>query len=202
MNTKVILGILAVIIALPVIYLLSGFYTPAPTFAFRGLAIAPIQPNEGIITLPTIEEDEKGATMQAIFKPGFIAKITGVKSPNPVGLDLVIDAYSDEVSTCTDKGKIPAKADFNVAVKCADKDYASWQAEKKTLLFVDPDQKLIVFGASGNNLARVYHNGMVASYISPDMVQSDRKREACIISAMLDNMIGFPVEAAACATIK
>jgi hypothetical protein len=70
------------------------------------------------------------------------------------------------------------------------------------VLFVDPEQKLIVFGASGNNLARVYHNGMVATYVSPDMVQSDRKREACLVSTMLDNMIGFPVEAAACAAIK
>jgi hypothetical protein len=202
MNTKVILGILAAIIALPVIYIFSGFYTPAPSFAFRGLAIAPIQPNEGMITLPTIEEDEKGATMKAVFKPGFIEKITGVKSPNPEGVDLTIDAYADEVATCTDKGKIPAKADFKVAVKCAETDYASWHADKKTVLFLDPDQKLIVFGASGNNLARVYHNGMVATYVSPDMVQSDRKREACVISAMLDNMIGFPVETAACATIK
>jgi hypothetical protein len=202
MNTKVILGILAAIIALPILYILSGFYTPAPTFAFRGLAIAQIEPNEGVITLPTIEEDEKGATMRAVFKPGYIEKTTGVKSPNSEGLDLTIDAYADEVGACTEKGQIPAKADFPVAQKCAEKDYASWTAEKKTTLFIDPEQKLIVFGAGGNNLARVYHNGMVATYISPDMVQSDRKREACIISAMLDKMIGFPVEASACAAIK
>jgi hypothetical protein len=202
MNTKVILGILAAIIALPILYILSGLYTPAPTFAFRGLAIAPIQASEGLITLPTVEDDEKGATMKAVFKPGFIEKITGVKSPNPEGLDLTIDAYADEVSTCTDKGKIPAKGDFKVATKCADKDFETWQADKKTVLFVDPEQKLIVFGASGNNLARVYHNGMVATYVSPDMVQSDRKREACLVSTMLDNMIGFPVEAATCAAIK
>ncbi len=202
MNPKLLFGIAAAIIALPIIYIFSGFYTPAPTFAFRGIAIAPIQPNEGMITLPTIEEDEKGATMKAVFKPGFIEKITGVKSPNAEGLDLTIDGYLDEVSACTDKGKIPAKGDFKVATACAEKDYATWQADKKTVLFVDPDQKLIVFGASGNNLARVYHNGMVATYVSPDMVQSDRKREACLVSAMLDNMIGSPVEAAACAAVK
>jgi hypothetical protein len=202
MNPKLLIGALVVIIALPILYIFSSFYTPAPTFAFRGISIAPLQPNEGVITLPTIEEDEKGATMSATFKPGFIEKVTGLKSPNPDGLSLTIDSYADAVSACTDKGKIPAKADFKVATGCAEKDYSTWQSDKKTALLVDPDHKLIVFGASGNNLSRVYHNGMVATYTSPDMLQSDRKREACIVSAMLDKMLGSPVDASACTAIK
>jgi hypothetical protein len=203
MNTKAILGILAAIIALPIIYILSGFYTPAPTYAFRGLEIKPIEPSQGELTVPTVAEDEQGATMHAVFKPGYVEKITGVKSPNPAGLDLVIDATAAEIGSCTEKGKIPPKAEFNVAKSCAEKDFANWQAEKKTTLLVDPDQKLIVFGASGNNMARVYHNGMIASYISPDMLQSDRKREACIVSAMLDSLLGFPQDPdASCAAIK
>jgi hypothetical protein len=192
MNIKILIGAIVVIILLPVVYIFSGLYTPAPTFAFRGLTIAPIEPSQGVITLPTIAEDEAGATMRAVFKPGFIERITGVKPPNPQGLDLTIDSYSEEISSCAEGGKIPPRAEFKVAAKCAEQDFASWQAEKKTALFVDADQKLIVFGASGNNMARVYHNGMIASYISPDMLQSDRKREACIIGFMLDNMIGFP----------
>jgi hypothetical protein len=202
MNPKLLIGAIVVIVVLPILYIFSGFYTPAPTFAFRGLTIAPIEANQGAITVPTIAEDEAGATMHAVFKPGFVETVTGVKPPNPDGLDLSIDSYADEFNACTNKGKIPPKADFSVATTCAEKDYATWQADRKTTLFIDPEQKLIVFGASGNNLARVYHNGMVATYISPDMVQGDRKREACLVSAMLDNIIGSPVEKSACAAIK
>jgi hypothetical protein len=203
MNIKILIGAIVVIVLLPIVYIFSGFYTPAPTFAFRGLSIAPIEPNHGQITLPTIAEDEAGATMRAVFKPGYIEKVTGVKSPNPEGLDLSIDSYSDDIGSCLDKGKIPPKADFKVAAKCAEQDFASWQADKKTALLIDEEQKLIVFGASGNNQARVYHNGMIASYTSPDMLQSDRKREACIIGFMLDSMIGFPPKGdPVCAAIR
>ena len=189
MNTKAILGTIAVIILLPVIYLLSGFYTPDPTYAFRGFTILPLDPSQGELKVPTVEEDLQGATMHAVFKPAFVQKIAGVQSPNPAGLDLVVDSIAAEIVACTEKGKIPPKADFQVATSCAEKDFASWQPEKKTSLLVDTDQKLIVLGASGNNMAKVYYNGMVASYVSPDMLQSDRKREACIVRVMLDFLI-------------
>jgi hypothetical protein len=203
MNPKLLIGAIAVIIALPILYILSGFYTPAPEFGFRGLKIAQIEPGQGELILPTIEQDQAGATMRAVFKPGYIEKIARVKSPNPAGLDLTIDSTSEAANACMADGKMLAKAEFTIAAQCAEKEYATWQADKKTALFVDADQKLIVFGATGNNLARVFHNGMVATYLSPDMLQSDRKREACIISVMLNHMIGSPVdEDAACAAIK
>ncbi len=201
MSRTTLIGIVALLFALPIFYVAMNVFMPqVPLHSFRGLVITPVHEANGQVTVPTIEEDEKGATMHATFKPAFLEKMAGVKSPNPAGLDITVDGISDDVRSCDAEGKIPAKASFAVAESCAAADFENWKTEKKGGLLVDPQQQLIVFGATSNNLARVYYNNLIATYTSPDMTQSDRKREACIARVMLDHLVGAkPASAVNCA---
>jgi hypothetical protein len=202
MNSRAVIGIIALLVMLPVLYLVFDQLIPeVPEYSFRGHLITPVHEANGQVTVPTVEEDEKGATLHATFKPAFLEKMSGVKPPNPNGLDITVDGVDDNTRTCTEQGKIPAKASFTVAKNCAAADFAAWKSEKKGALLVDPEQHIIVFGASGNNLVRAYHDDMIATYTSPDMIQSDRKKEACTVRMMLDHLIGKkPEEGANCAT--
>ena len=195
MSKTTLIGIFAVLLMLPIFYLAMDEIVPeAQSFSFRGQSITPVHEANGLVTVPTVEEDEKGATIHAVFKPAFLEKMAGVKSPNPLGLDIVIDGIADNVRSCTPQGRIPDKASFEVAKSCATADFASWKVEKKGALLVDPMQQMIVLGAIGNNQVHVYHNNMIARYTSPDMIQSDRKREACIVRVMLDHLVGAKLE--------
>jgi hypothetical protein len=201
MSKTTLIGMLVLIAMLPMLYIgMYEIWPDEPIYTFRGQSIRQIHEANGKLTIPTVEEDEKGATMHATLKPAFIEKMSGVKSPNPSGLDMIIDGVADYVRTCTPQGKIPDKASFDFAKNCAAADFAAWKAEKKTAVFIDPQQQMIVLGASGNNLARVYYKNMIATYTSPDMTQSDRKREACIVRSMLDHLLGIdPPDALNCA---
>jgi hypothetical protein len=199
-NIRIILIAIVVLIITPVVFYFVSNMNTEEAHAFRQMTITPVLENDGKVTVPTVSEDQLGALLHATFKPAFLEKTTGVKSPNPNGLDITVDSISSAIGACTPQGKIPPKAVFDIAVKCAETDFTTWKAEKKTALFLDPTEHLIVFGATDNNLARVYHNNMIASYTSPDMLQSDRKREACIVRAMLDHLVGIkPDPDASCA---
>jgi hypothetical protein len=202
MNSRAVIGIIALLISLPLLYLLFDQLIPeVPEYSFRGHLITPLHEANGQVTVPTVEEDEKGATMHATFKPAFLEKMTGVKPPNPEGLDIIVDGVDDNTRSCTEQGKIPGKAGFEIAKNCAEADFAAWKTDKKGALLVDPEQHIIVFGASGKNIVRSYHNNMVATYTSPDMIQSDRKKEACSVRMMLDHLIGkAPEEGVNCSS--
>ncbi len=192
MNRNTVIGLVAVIILMPLVYIFASFVFPdEPQYGFRGYNIRPVHPANGVVTVPTIEEDAKGATLHATFKPAFLEKMGGVKAPNPNGLDMTVDSIDDNVRACGEGGAIPSKAGFAIAKTCAEADFAAWKAEKKAALIVDAQQNMIVFGASNNNQVKLYHKNLVATYISPDMVQSDRKKEACIVRITLDHLIGI-----------
>ncbi len=202
MNNRIIISAIIVLVFLPAVYYFLNMMNQEEGLAFRELTITAVAETDGQVTLPTESQDKLGATLHAVFKPAFLEKIAGIKSPNPNGLDMTVDSISSAIDNCTQQGKIPAKAVFDVAEKCAVGDFSTWKAEKKAALFVDPAERLIVFGNSGNNLARVYHNNLIATYVSPDMVQTDRKREACIVRAMLDFLVGrTPDPDASCAAV-
>ncbi len=204
MNRNTVIGLVGVIAVLPLFYVLDNALFPAgPEYGFRGHAITPVSEANGTVTVPTLEEDAKGATLHAVFKPAFLEKMAGAKPPNPNGLDMTVDNSSDTVGACTQDGKIPAHAGFTIAKSCAESDFAAWKMDKKGAVVVDPTLQMIVFGATGNNLVRVYHNGLIATYVSPDMVQTDRKKEACIAGIMLDHLMGAkPNPDANCSTLQ
>jgi hypothetical protein len=203
-NRNTVIGLVGLIAVLPLIYVIDNALFPVgPEYGFRGRAISPVTEANGIVTVPTLEDDAKGAMLHAVFKPAFLEKLAGAKPPNPSGLDLMIDNSLDTIGACTPDGKIPAHAGFTTAKSCADADFAAWKMDKKGAVLVDPALQMIVFGATGNNLVRVYHNGLIASYVSPDMVQTDRKKEACIVVVALDHLMGAkPNPDANCATLQ
>jgi hypothetical protein len=190
-NRNTVIALIAVIVVMPLVYIIINIVFPdEPQHAFRGYAITPVLESYGTVTVPLAEDDQKGAPLRAKLKPVFLEKVAGMKSPNPNDLELTVDSVLESVGGCAPQGKIPDKAGFVVAKACVTTDFASWQAEKKAAPLVDDAQQMIVFGASGNNLVRVYHKNLVATYTSPDMVQSDRKKEACIVGVVLDHLTG------------
>jgi hypothetical protein len=191
MNRNTVIGLVVVIALLPLAYIFINVVFPdEPRHIFRGHSITPVLEAYGKVTVPTEEEDAKGATLHGVFKPVFLEKASGVKSPNPNDLDIMVDAVVEDVGGCTAQGMIPDKARFDVAKTCATAAFAAWKAERKAAPIVEEQQRMIVFGATGNNLVRLYHNDLIATYSSPDMVQSDRKKEACIVRKLLDHLIG------------
>ncbi len=203
MNHRSIFAVVAVLILVPFLYITYYRMNPVePLRIFRGHEIAKVRESNGQVTVPTVEEDEKGATMHAIFKPEILEQISGVKSPNPQGLDFVVDSVDPLARECTAEKRIPAKATFDLAKNCATTDFASWKSEKKGALYIDPSQKMVMFGAGGNNLIRLYYNDMVITYTSPDMTQTDRKKEACTVRRMYDLLLGIaPDPKSTCAVV-
>jgi hypothetical protein len=203
MNHRSIFGVIAVLILVPILFITYYRMNPVePLRVFRGHEIAKVRESNGQVTVPTVEEDKNGATMHATFKPEILEKMSGVKSPNPEGVDFVVDSVDPLVRECTPEKRIPAKAPFDIARSCATTDFASWKSEKKGALFIDPLQKLIMFGAGGNNHMRIYHNDWIVTYISPDMTQTDRKKEVCIVRRMVDLLFGIaPDPQATCAVV-
>jgi hypothetical protein len=131
-----------------------------------------------------------------------VEKMTGKKMTVAKNLELTINTVSDKIQECSADSSIPARATFNVAQMCAPFAFEKSKDEKKTALYVAPEERLIVFGKTGQNQARVYHHGMVATYDSADMTQSDRKYEACLVRIMMDFTIGLPLDETKTCSVK
>jgi hypothetical protein len=185
-NHRTIYLAIAFIVALPLVYLLLNGIQTEEKRSFRGREIVTLNAADGSVVVPTKSENKKRIPMLATLKPAFLEKIAGIKPPSPNNLELTINSVVQDIGSCAPEGTTPEGASFDVAVMCAAADFANAKLDKRTALFVDNDARLIVLGDSGKNQARVYHGGMIASYLSPDMTQGERKHEACIVRAALD----------------
>jgi hypothetical protein len=194
MNKNTIIGALAVIAVLPFLYLFLNAFKGEELPRFRGREVVQIDTSQGTIVVPSSADAAKGAPLTASFPSSFIEQVTTKKMTNSKGLALTLHTISGKLQDCEAQSAIPAQARFEIAQMCAPFAFENFKDAKKTALFVVPEEQLIVFGKSGQNQARVYYNGMVATYESADMTQSDRKYEACLVRIMMDFIIGLPLD--------
>lgn len=194
MNKNTVFAAIAVIVALPFIYLLLTALKGDPLPRFNGREVVVIDADSGAINVPAAEDAKKGMPLTATFKAAFVEKISGKKVAGSKDLELTLNTVSERIQDCGADSSIPARASFNVAQMCAPFAFEKSKEEKKTGLFVAPEDKLIVFGKTGQNHVRVYHSGMIATFDSGDMTQSDRKYEACLVRIMMDFTIGLPLK--------
>lgn len=202
MNKNTIFAAIGVIVALPFIYLLYHAFKGEDLPRFRGREVVIIDAAYGKIDVPSAEDAKKGKPLTATFTRAFVEKVTAKKMTNTNGLNLVLNTVADNVQECGANSSIPARAAFNVAQMCAPFAFEKSTEAKKTALYVAPEEKLIVLGKSGQNHASVYHNGMIATYDSADMTQSDRKYEACLVRIMMDFTLGLPLNDTQTCTVK
>jgi hypothetical protein len=194
MNKNTIIAAVAMIVALPFIYLVLDSLKGDPLPRFRGREVVTIDSVNGTTVVPTAENAKKGEPLKATFTTAFVEQITTKKMTNTRGLELTIHTVTDKFQDCEADSAIPARAEFKVAQMCAPAAFEKTKDPKKTIFFMVPEEQFIVFGKSGENHTKVYHNGMVATYDSADMTQSDRKYEACLVRIMMDFIIGLPLD--------
>jgi hypothetical protein len=202
MNKNTVFGAIAVIVALPFIYLLLTALKGDPLPRFNGREVVVIDADSGTITVPSAEDAKQGMPLTATFTKAFVERTTGKKLARNKNLDLTLNTVSDKIQECGIESSVPARAGFNVAEMCAPFAFEKSKEPKKTALYVAPEERLIVFGKSGQNQVRVHHHGMIATYESSDMTQSDRKYEACVVRIMMDFVIGLPLDEAKTCTLK
>ncbi len=202
MNKNTVIAAIAVIVAMPFIYLLLTALKGDPLPRFNGREVVVVEPDSGTINVPSAEDAKKGVALTATFTKAFVEQITGKKLSRNKNLDLTLNTISDQIQECGIDSSVPARATFSVAQMCAPFAFEKSKEPKKTALYVAPEDRLIVFGKSGQNQARVHHHGMIATYDSADMTQSDRKYEACLVRIMMDYIIGLPLDEAKTCTVK
>lgn len=192
MNKNTIITAIAFIIVLPLIYIFLNGFEGEEKLSFRGRQVAVIDPENGSVIVPTASENKKAVPMRATLNAAFIEQVSGLKPPFADKLQLTVTSVSNKVSACADEDAVPAQASFDLASTCATEAFGNMTLERKTVLEVDPKEQFIIFGATGNNQVKLYHEGMIANYVSKDMTKGDRKREACIVRIMLDHLVGKP----------
>jgi hypothetical protein len=190
-NTAI--ALVVAIILMPMLYFLLPGDELDTAYSFRGIAVRTLSVNEGMTTMPTSEQDALGAPLQASVKAPFLEKLGGVKAPNSAGLVFEVTPINDNLSDCAEKGKTTAFANFELSVRCSEKEFATMKLENKTQLQVDHEQQMLVYGNSGANAVRVFHKNLMISYTSPDMTQSERKREACLARAAVSHLMNEEV---------
>ena len=147
--------------------------------------------------VPTESENKTGAPLLAKINLAYAEKISGLKPPGNAPLELILNSIDRPLNKCAEDGTIPAQASFELAAKCATVGFEKYNAERKTALEVDAASKVIIYGASANNEIRLYHEGVIATFKSIDVTQSDRKREICIVRILIDHLINRPANAEA-----
>ena len=199
MNLRALLAAAAVIIILPVIYLLLNIGADEEEYSFRGLTVRSIAPEQATIVVPSASENAAGQAMLAKFTPSYIETVTGWKTMNPKGLDLALTTANGKSATCNQDGSMPPTASFKLAQQCAQAEFVKMALPAPTVLFVSPEDALIVFGNKGDNRVRLYHDTVIATYSSPDMTQSERKTEACLVKMMISHLLNVEkVDASVC----
>jgi hypothetical protein len=197
MNKKIVFGLVAFIAMLPILYLvLNGIETEEPR-SFRGLPVLALAPESGTLVVPTESENKAGSPMQATINLAYAEKISGLKPPGNAPFALTLNSINRQLDKCSEDGTIPAQASYSLAANCAPAGFEKFVAEHKTALTVDAETKVIIFGATANNQIRLYHNGVIATYKSIDVTQTDRKRETCIVRILIDHLIGRPANSEA-----
>jgi hypothetical protein len=183
---------IAVILAMPLVYILLNGFEQEESLSFRGVPVITLEASDGSLVVPTAAENKKGVAMRAKLSAAYVEKTSGLKLPFYEPLDLIIDSVSNKVSACAEDGSTPAQASFDVAATCAESSFQLMNLERKTKLQVEPQDQFIIFGATANNQVKLFYNNIIASYVSKDMTQGDRKREACIVRILLDHLLGKP----------
>jgi hypothetical protein len=183
---------IAVILAMPLVYILINGFEQEESLSFRGVPVITLDAQDGSLVVPTAAENKKGMAMRAKLSAAYVEKTTSLKLPFYEPLDLTIDSVSNKVTACAEDGSAPAQASFDLASTCADSSFQLMNLERKTELQVEPKDQIIVFGATAHNQVKLFYNNIIASYVSKDMTQGDRKREACIVRIMVDHLLGKP----------
>jgi hypothetical protein len=189
-NIRVIIIAVVLIAAIPIIYLFAVGYEPEEVRNFRGSPIREIAAAEGALFVPNESENKAGVPMKASLSLGLIEKVTGKRTANLKGFDLVVDSVDDKVIACGEDGTTPVKASFELASKCAPADYDNMKLDRRTALLVDPEAQFIVYGNGGSNPVRLHTGNVIINYTSQDMTQSERKDEACMVRMMVDYLLG------------
>jgi hypothetical protein len=197
MNKKVIFGSIAFIAMLPIIYLILNGIEPEEIYSFRGLPVITLEQQNGTLVVPNAAENKAAKPMLATVNLNYMEKVSGLKPPGNAAIELAMNSIVRNLEKCNEDGTIPAQAGFNLAANCATVGFEKYVAERKTVLQVDQEAKVIIFGASSNNQVLLYHNGVIATYKSIDMTLTDRKRETCIVRILIDHLIGRPANAEA-----
>lgn len=184
---------IVVILLLPFIYLgLQYYYSlDGESLTFRGHAVATIDADAGTITLPTVKQDEEGATLKASFSPRTLNALAGAEPFMGRNLEIEVDNVDPSLKDCTADGTAPAKARFDVQVSCATALYKSGKAPAGKALLVDEATGLVAHIGGDNVPSRVIYNGWVASYVMPASTQTDVKRQGCLAHVMLDALFGI-----------
>ncbi len=189
MNQKTIIAAIAVILLVPVLFLIINSFEGEPVRNFHGKTVTEIDPADGLTVVATEAENKKGVPLRAQFNAAFVEKITGKRPPHSNGLDLTINLPSRKIQECDANSAVPPLAGLDLTNLCAPFAFQNSKDPKKTALYIAPEEFLFVFGSVGKNQVRLFHHDMVATYTSPDMTQSDRKHEACIVRIMMDYLI-------------
>jgi hypothetical protein len=192
MSKNSIIAAVIAILVMPVIYLVLNGLNQQPKFSFRGLPVMEIEPQNGELFVPNEVENQNAVPMRATLKASFVEKTSGLKLPFAEDLVLSVNSTVNRLDACLEDGTTPEQARFDLAARCSAAQFEKMVLERKTIVEVEPAEKFIVFGATSNNQIKLYYKNMIASYVSKDMTQGDRKREACIVRIMLDHLLGQP----------
>jgi hypothetical protein len=192
MSKNSIIAAVIAIFVMPVIYLVLNGIDQQPKFSFRGLPVQEIEPQHGELFVPNEVENQNAVPMRATLKASFVEKISGLKLPFSEDLVLSVNSTINSLDACLEDGSTPEQARFDLAARCSAAHFEKMVLERKTIVEVEPAEKFILFGATSNNQIKLYYKNMIAAYVSKDMTQGDRKREACIVRIMLDHLLGRP----------
>ncbi len=192
MNKATVIALVGVIVAMPMVYIVFNGIEKPDVFTFRGAPVQMVEPQNGTVIVPTETENQQAVPMRATLKSAFTEKTTGLKPPFADDLVLSINSVSNKVTTCLEDGTIPEQAHFELASTCAPAHFENMKLDRKTLLETDAKEQFIMLGATSNNQIKLYYKKLIATYVSKDMTQGDRKREACIVRIMLDHLLGQP----------
>jgi hypothetical protein len=202
MNRNTVVIAIAVIVVMPFIYLLLNAFKGEELPKFRGREVVVIDPGNGTIDVPSAADAAAGKPLTASFTNAFVEQVTSKKMTNTKALNLTLHTISEKFQDCGENSTIPEKAGFKVAQMCAPFAFEKLADAKKTALFIEPTDHFVVFGKSGQNAVRVYHSGMIATYDSADMTQSDRKYEACLVRIMMDYLLNLPLDDSKTCVVK
>lgn len=192
MSKTTFIGLVIFILVLPIIYLVLNATTgmDAATNLFRGQPVTMVQPPDGEVIMPTVQEDQAGAVLHATYSPGLLEKLAGSPPPGNKPLELTIDNLTDE-GECLADGTPPPRSRFEIQARCYNDLFKSPKKPEGTALFVDEPLGLVSLISSDKNAHRMLYHGWVATYETGPMTQSEIRKQGCVARAMLNHLFSI-----------
>ena len=203
-TTLIAAGVAALaVIGLPLAYVVFGskaLFGDPNSGKYHGRPISIVEEQDGAVRIPTSAEDRKGLPLQARLSGRLLEELSGVRPRPPEALEMNVEIVDSKLTDCLEGNLAPRKASFDLQSSCAKQELAAAKTEDRVSLFVDPDMQLVVLGHGAKRVARLYHDGLAATFVLPAMTQGDMKKQACVAKVMLDYLFADKqVQTKACA---